>query len=69
MENLSTSDYAAMISESVINGQRAQAVSQFEAALANNCNASSLLAEIGKTIGAGRALIVIAATYIEKKRA
>lgn len=65
-DNLSTSDYAAQISESVINGQHKQAVDQFERALADDCDPSSLLAEIGEQIGAGRALIRVAAAFITR---
>lgn len=64
-ENMSTADHAETITESVINGQKKQAVNQFRNALLEHCNASSLLADIGERIGAGRALIDIAAAYIE----
>lgn len=67
-DNLSTSDYADMISESVVNGQFNQAYEQFTRALDDNCNASSLLTEISEQIGAGRALIRVAAFYIEKTK-
>lgn len=67
--NLATSEWASTIAESVINGQHKQAVDLFERALSEHCSASSLLSEIGEQIGAGRALIRVAAAFIERGRA
>lgn len=63
---LSTTAYASAIAESVLNGQKAQAAEQFERALFEGFRAGSLLAEIAEIIGEGRALIYIAAAFIEK---
>jgi hypothetical protein len=67
-KGLTVSDYAGLISDSTLNGQHKQALEQFERALSDGCAASSLLAEIGEAIGAGRALIRIAAAYIDKQK-
>jgi hypothetical protein len=66
MENLSTENHATLISESVLNGQHKQAVDLFERAIADDCDANALLADIGEQIGAGRALIRVAAAYITR---
>lgn len=66
MENMTTEQHAEQISESVLNGQHKQALAQFENALAERCNPSALLADIAAQIGEGRALIRVAAAYIEK---
>lgn len=63
---LSTNECASAIAESILNGQKAQAVEQFERALFEGCRAGNLLAEIAEIIGEGRALIYIAAAFIEK---
>lgn len=66
-KGMTTEDHAVQISESILNGQNKQALDQFERALNDHCNPSSLLADIAEGIGAGRALIHIAAAYIERK--
>lgn len=67
-KGMSTDDYINQISESVLNGQKKQALEQFENALKDHCNPGSLLAGIAENIGAGRTLIYIAATYIENMK-
>lgn len=66
-KGLSTADHARQIADSVLNGQKAQALDQFERALFDHCRAGALLADIAEIIGEGRALIYIAAAYIEKE--
>lgn len=64
MEDLSTYDHAERIAESVTNGQRKQARAQFAEAMAENCSARALLADIADIIGKGEAL-ALAASIIE----
>lgn len=66
-EDLSTDEWGKLISESVLNGQYKQAVDQFERAIKDSCHIGYLLASIAEQIGEGRALIRIAAAYIERK--
>ena len=63
-----TSDYAQAIADAVLSHNQARALELFTLALADHCTASSLLAEIGEKVGAGRALIMLAAAYIEQMK-
>lgn len=67
-EDLSTDEWVKLISDSVLNGQYTQAVDQFECAIKDSCNIGYLLSRIGEQIGPGRALIRVAAAYIERKK-
>lgn len=49
-DDLSTQDYADMIAESWVNGQRKQAVEQFTRAVDDNCNPASLLDTLHDTL-------------------
>jgi hypothetical protein len=46
MEDLSTEQHAVLISDSITNGQRKQAIAQFMQALADGVNAFSLCVDI-----------------------
>ena len=59
-ENLSTYEWATIISESFHNGQRKQAVDQFRRGIAEHCTASALLADIAEIIGCDDALVIAA---------
>jgi len=63
MEDMTTRDYAERIAESMTNGQRKQARSQFTEAMAADCSARALLTDIAEIAGHDEAL-ALAATII-----
>ena len=64
MEELSTTQHAETIAESLANGQRKQAVGQFSNAMFDGVSAATLLEEIAEIIGDANAL-AFAARIIE----
>lgn len=67
MENITTEQYAVIISDSITNGQRQQGVRQFKEALADSVNAQSLLMDIYNQLGADDA-IWLASKIIENEK-